>query len=135
MPADSSRFKTNDWVIFTREKHGLSPGKRAKNISPAPHGELYSYEVDKYWIVREVAGPELVLETRTGKRHRIAASDPRLRSPNLFEKWWYSSRFPVKNTPQQQTDPASLPTPPTHHDLAVNYQDRSEAPSQYPKTA
>lgn len=135
MPTDSIRFKTNDWVIFTREKHGLSPGKRAKNISPSPHGELYSYEVDKYWIVREIAGTELVLETRTGKRHRIAANDPRLRSPNLFEKWWYSSRFPSKNIPPNQSDATSKSPPPPQHDLATNYPERSEAPSQYPKTA
>ena len=135
MPADSNRFKINDWVIFTREKHGLSPGRRAKNISPAPHGELYSYEVDKYWIVREVADAELVLETRTGKRHRIAANDPRLRSPNLFEKWWYSGRFPNKNTSQNQSNSASPATPPSQHDLATNYQDRSDTPSKYPKTA
>lgn len=132
---DASRFKINDWVIVTREKHGLSPGKRAKNISPAPYGELYSYEVDKYWIVRDVDGPDLVLETRTGKRHRIAANDQCLRSPNLFEKWWYSGRFPAKTNPPKHGDSATKPPPAPQHDRTASYQDRSESASQYPKTA
>ena len=110
---DPTRFKINDWVICTREKHGLSPGKRAKNISPSPHGELYSYEVDKYWIVRDKTDSQLVLETRTGKRHVVAADDRRLRAPNFFEKWWFKSRFPAKNPPSASTgstaNSASLP--------------------------
>lgn len=106
---DPTRFKINDWVICTREKHGLSPGKRAKNISPSPHGELYSYEVDKYWIVRDKTDSQLVLETRTGKRHVVAADDRRLRAPNFFEKWWFKSRFPRKIQPPLRL--ARLQTP------------------------
>lgn len=107
---DPTRFKINDWVICTREKHGLSPGKRAKNISPSPHGELYSYEVDKYWIVREKSDSQLVLETRTGKRHVVATDDRRLRAPNFFEKWWFRNRFPAKTPTTASTGPAPSPT-------------------------
>lgn len=92
-----SRFKVNDWVICTREKYGLSPGKRAKNISPAPRGDLYSYEVDKYWIVRSVSDQDLVLETRTGKQHLVSLKDRRIRVANWWERWIYRNRFPAKN--------------------------------------
>jgi hypothetical protein len=90
------RFKVNDWVICTREKYGLSPGRRAKNISPAPHGDLYSYEVDKYWIVREVGEQDLVLETRTGKQHVVSIKDRRIRVAAWWERWLYRNRFPIK---------------------------------------
>ena len=91
-----SRFKVNDWVICTREKYGLSPGKRAKNISPAPRGDLYSYEVDKYWIVRSVSDQDLVLETRTGKQHLVPLKDRRIRVASWWERWIYRNRFPAK---------------------------------------
>jgi len=95
------RFKVNDWVVYTREKYSLSPGPRAKNISPAPRGELYSYEVDKYWIVRQVAGEQLVLETRTGKRHQLSQNDRRLRHPTWWERFFYADRFPRRNRSQE----------------------------------
>lgn len=105
-----SRFKVNDWVICTREKYGLSPGKRAKNISPAPHGDLYSYEVDKYWIVREVNDQNLVLETRTGKQHVVSLNDRRIRVASWWERWLYRNRFPAKNP--ANTTPTSRSIPP-----------------------
>ena len=99
-----SRFKVNDWVICTREKYGLSPGKRAKNIAPAPNGDLYSYEVDKYWVVREVRENDLVLETRTGKQHVVSLKDRRIRVASWWERWLYRNRFPVKsNAASSQT--------------------------------
>jgi hypothetical protein len=106
-----SRFKVNDWVICTREKYGLSPGKRAKNISPAPRGDLYSYEVDKYWIVRSVSDQDLVLETRTGKQHLVPLKDRRIRVASWWERWIYRNRFPAKNTiSPSQTHPEVDPT-------------------------
>jgi hypothetical protein len=88
------RFKVNDWVVYTREKHSLSPGPRAKNISPSTHGEMYSYEVDKYWVVSQVHQDSLILETRTGKQHRVAMNDRRLRHPSWWERLFYADRFP-----------------------------------------
>jgi hypothetical protein len=106
-----SRFKVNDWVICTREKYGNSPGKRAKNISPAPRGDLYSYEVDKYWIVRSVSDQDLVLETRTGKQHLVPLKDRRIRVANWWERWIYRNRFPSKNAiSPSQTLPEAEPT-------------------------
>ncbi len=90
-------FCPNDWVVYTREKHSLSPGKRAKNISPSPHGEMYSYEVDKYWIVRQVKDGLLVLETRRGKQHTLPISDSRVRKASLWERTFFASRFPSKS--------------------------------------
>jgi len=107
------RFKVNDWVVCTREKYGLSPGKRAKNISPAPHGDLYSYEVDKYWIVREVRETELVLETRTGKQHVVPCTDRRIRPASWWEKCFNRSRFPSKKNslPGSTNPPIQLNEP------------------------
>lgn len=109
------RFKVNDWVVCTREKYGLSPGPRAKNISPSPHGDLYSYEVDKYWIVREVLPESVVLETRTGKKHEMQKSDRRLRPPTWWERFFYSDRFPRKiprdgSAPPSDTPPSLIST-------------------------
>jgi hypothetical protein len=111
-----SRFKVNDWVICTREKYGLSPGKRAKNITPAPHGDLYSYEVDKYWIVREITDKDLVLETRTGKQHIVPIRDRRVRPASWWERWLYQGRFPAKSMAStnsiSQNMPANKPSLP-----------------------
>ena len=93
----SGMFSPNDWVVYTREKHSLNPGPRAKNISPAPYGELYSYEVDKYWIVRQVNGNDIVLETRKGKTHQVSATDRRLRKAYWWERFFFSGRFPSKS--------------------------------------
>ena len=90
-------FHPNDWVVYTREKHSLSPGPRAKNITPSPHGEMYSYEVDKYWIVRQIRDGEIVLETRRGKSHTVSAGDIRLRKANFWERMFYSRLSPSKN--------------------------------------
>jgi|JI6StandDraft_1071083.scaffolds.fasta_scaffold26258_4 hypothetical protein len=95
-----SSFQPNDWVVYTREKHSLSPGPRAKNIAPSPHGELYSYEVDKYWIVREVNGDELALQTRKGKSHIVSSSDKRLRKAKWWERLFMANKFPSKGEDQ-----------------------------------
>lgn len=103
----SGPFHPNDWVVYTREKHSLSPGPRAKNIAPSPHGELYSYEVDKYWIVREVRERDVMLETRKGKIHSVSLSDPRLRKASWWERLFMANRFPAKGDPQQNVRNAS----------------------------
>jgi len=96
-------YLVGDWVVYTREKYSPSPGPRAKNVSPALHGELYSYEVDKYWAVREVRNQqELVLETRRGKVHSVPIRDSRLRKPSLWERLFYSNRFPSSKIQSNQ---------------------------------
>ena len=92
-------YAVGDPVIYRREKHSSRPGPRARNIDPAPLGEYYSYQVDKFWMVKEVKpSGDLVLLTRRGKTHVVPASDPRLRRPHWWERLLYSGRFP---TPQQ----------------------------------
>ena len=102
----SGMFSPNDWVVYTREKHSLKPGPRAKNISPSPYGELYSYEVDKYWVVRQVNGGDIVLETRKGKTHRVSATDRRLRKAYWWERLLFSGRFPNKANLSDSTSEA-----------------------------
>ena len=60
----------------------------AKNVRPARHGDLYWYEVDKYWIVESVSEGGLVLRTARGKSHVVPADDPNLRKPSLKEWLW-----------------------------------------------
>ena len=90
-------FSPNDWVVYTRKKHSISPGKRANHIRPSPHGEMYTYEVDKYWIVREVKDGLLVVETRRGKQHTLPITDSRVRKASLWERLFLAGRFPCKS--------------------------------------
>ena len=75
-------------VVYSKEKVSVHPGPRAKNVRPARHGDLYWYEVDKYWIVESVSEGGLVLRTARGKSHVVPADDPNLRKPSLKEWLW-----------------------------------------------
>jgi hypothetical protein len=90
-----NQFTAGDRVIYRREKSSTHPGPRARNIDPAPLGELYSYEVDKFWTVKEVQNGSLVLVTRRGKRHTVKSDDPRLRRANWWERLIFSGKFPT----------------------------------------
>ena len=91
---DSPAFKTGDWAIYRRQKVSSSPGPRAQQTSAAPRGELYSYVVEKYWVVETIQDDgRICLRTRRGKQHVVEADDPRLRKPNWWERWWLSARF------------------------------------------
>jgi hypothetical protein len=88
------KFTAGDWVIYRKLKHSASPGPRAHHVSPSPSGELYSYFVDKFWIVQSVLPDgHLQLLTRTGKTHLIEPSDPHLRGARWWERWLYKDRF------------------------------------------
>ena len=90
----SRRFAEGDWVLYRKPKHSASPGPRASNVSPAPKGELYSYVVEKFWIVQEVlVDGRLRLRTRGGKSHLIEASDPNLCRVPWWKRWVYKDRF------------------------------------------
>ncbi len=71
---------------------------------------MYSYEVDKYWVVRQVKDGLLVLETRRGKQHSLPIGDARLRRANLWERFFFASRFPSKSTPKQPDFTNGTPT-------------------------
>ncbi|MEX2176026.1 MAG: hypothetical protein WD872_16815 [Pirellulaceae bacterium] len=88
-------YKTGDRVVYVASKHSLRPGPRAEALTPEPHGEGYSYDVKKYWLVLE-AKPDgtLTVVTRRGKQRVVPASDPRLRPARWWENIFLASRFP-----------------------------------------
>lgn len=88
-------FVPGDRVVYRKEKHGVHPGPRARDVSPAPRGEEYHYAVDKFWTVvgREPDGT-LRLVTRRGKLRVVPPDDPRLRPANLWERMRFARRFP-----------------------------------------
>jgi hypothetical protein len=87
-------FRPGDPVIYRKVKRSEQPGPRAKNVHPAPKGEEYLYEVDKFWVVAETRGNDVVLVTRRGKQHVVECTNPALRRPNWLQRWVYRDRFP-----------------------------------------
>jgi hypothetical protein len=89
-------YKAGDFVVYTRQKISTSPGRRARNIAPAAHGESYSYEVDKYWTIQSVSEETGTLDalTRSGKVNVLSIDDDRLRRAHLWEILFLNSRFP-----------------------------------------
>lgn len=103
-----AKFAIGDRVVYTRDKYSNRPGPRAKNVSPTPHGETYTYQVDKYWIVTSITSDgALVLQTRRGKSHTVPMTDPRLRRANWWERLFYSGRFPGSNAYSSSSGPSS----------------------------
>ena len=92
-------YQPGDPVIYRMPKVSTRPGPRAQDASASPQGELYTYEVDKFWIVADLK-PEgkVLLRTRRGKEHVIEADNPRLRHAHWWEKWLYRRRFPQLQT-------------------------------------
>ena len=89
-------FKPGDYVIYRKQKFSLHPGNHARDIRPAPHGDSYSYEVDKFWTVLGTEPDEkIVVCTRRGKRLRLNAGDPALRRAYWWERFLFRRRFPV----------------------------------------
>ncbi len=95
MFADNT-FKPGDSVIYRVTKTSRSPGPRARNVVPAPHGDDYTYHVDKFWIVERVLGPgRLLVRTRRGKRRLLSSDDQNLRRPSWWELLLHHDRFPA----------------------------------------
>ena len=91
----SSGFRPGDVVVYRKQKSSLHPGPHARDIHPAPHGDLYSYSVDKFWRVIAVQpNNTLVVRTRRGKQHKIAADDPALRRAHWWKWLLFGHRFP-----------------------------------------
>ena len=91
---DGPCYRPGEWVIYRRHKHTASPGPRAKDVTPEPNGEEYSYSVDKYWIVVSVENDNIVLATRRRKLHVVDADDPNLRPARWWERLLFRDRFP-----------------------------------------
>jgi hypothetical protein len=89
-------FQIGDPVIFRVRKFTSHPGPRAQRVTPAPRGEFYEYEVDKFWVVAEVREDgRLRLLTRRGKEHVVDPDDPRLRRARWWERCWWRHKFPT----------------------------------------
>lgn len=100
----SRHFLVGDRVVYSRQKHSSSPGPRAQEVTPAPHGDSYSYLVDKYWrVVAVEPGGVLLVRTRRGKEHRVRVDDPRLRRPTIWERLFRADRFPGMPDSSTQT--------------------------------
>ena len=96
MPAG---FQPGEVVVYRKVKSSARPGPHAKDIQPAPHGDTYSYSVDKFWRVIGVQPDNmLVVLTRKGKQHTVAANDPNLRRVHWWERLLFWHRFPRRKT-------------------------------------
>jgi len=104
-------YEPGEPVIYRATKFSTRPGPRAHHVAPSPQGELYNYLVDKFWVVGDVlADGRLLLKTRRGKQHIIAADDPNLRPARWWERWLYRSRFPDRSNEMAKADtPSPLP--------------------------
>lgn len=88
-------LKRGDPVIYRLTKRSTHPGPRAVNIHPAPHGDTYTYCVDKYWRVKKVMEDnKVLLYTRRGKEHVCDQDDANLIQPGMIRKIVFSKRFP-----------------------------------------
>ena len=93
-------YAVGDPVIYRLDKVSPRPGPRAIGVDPAPKGEFYSYQVDKFWVVAEIRDDgKLLLKTRRGKQHVVDRHDRRLRRPRWWERLLYRHRFPRLPTP------------------------------------
>jgi hypothetical protein len=82
-------------VIYRKHKLSVRPGPNARDIQPAPNGDTYSYCVPKFYRVISVeADRRIVVRTRQGRQHTLAADDPALRRAHWWERLLFASRFP-----------------------------------------
>ncbi len=89
------QFKVGDMVIYRKPKVSTHPTLNAVEVHPAEHGDMYAYQVDKYWVVaRELDEEAIEVKTRTGKLHRVDRNDPRLRKAGLWARLLRRGRFP-----------------------------------------
>jgi hypothetical protein len=107
----TAHFKPGDCVIYRKQKFSVHPGPHAKDIRPAPYGDFYSYEVDKFWLVVAVErNNEITVRTRRGKHLTLNADDPALRRARWLERFLYRHRFPVPKVGDSPTgQQSSLP--------------------------
>src|SRR5262249_15657052 len=105
----TAHFKAGDYVVYRKKKVSLHPGPHAKSIYPAPNGDYYSYDVNKFWTVVEVqANDEMVVWTRRGKRLTLNASDPALRRAGWWERLLFRRRFPPLESAPGFSKPSHL---------------------------
>ncbi|MCA9473116.1 MAG: hypothetical protein MRJ96_11200 [Nitrospirales bacterium] len=87
-------IKAGDFVIFSKYKTSSHPSPHAKAVSPAQHGDTYSYVIDKFWkVVRVFDDDTIEVETRRGKRNRIDANTPLVRKIRPWERVIFRHRL------------------------------------------
>ncbi len=90
-------FQPGDVVVYRKQKSSLHPGRPAKDIQPALRGDSYYYSVEKFWRVVAVQPDDtLIVRTRRGKQHTIAANDPNLRRMHWWERLLFRNRLPPR---------------------------------------
>jgi hypothetical protein len=88
-------FRPGDCVVYRKQKLSTHPGPHARDIDPAPNGDTYSYAVDKFYRVISVQPDHrIVVRTRKGREHTLAADDPALRRAHWWERLLLGHRFP-----------------------------------------
>lgn len=101
LASGSNSYRRGDLVVYRKSKYSAHPGPRAKQISPEPLGEGYRYEVDKFWVVVEAReNGQVLLRTRRGKEHLVAANHPCLRRAHWWERLLHRLRFPNLESPE-----------------------------------
>lgn len=106
----TGKYKVGDKLVVRVSKFSRKPGPRALNVHPT-RGEGYTYQIDKYWVVREVRDDgQLVVVTRRGKQRLIQPDSPSLRRAHWWERLFQRARFADLSKP--------LPDEPIekHHD-------------------
>ena len=99
-------YQPGDPVVFRITKQSTDPGPRAVDIFPAAGGDTYSYQVDKFWTVKEVdPNGTLQIITRRGKQRSVSKDDLRLSRASWWERWFYRERFPKLSQQQDCTLP------------------------------
>lgn len=92
-------FKPGDCVIYRKPKFSVHPGSHARDIHPAPNGDSYAYFVPKFYRVVAVQPDHtLVVRTRRGRQHTLAAADAALRRARWWERLLFAGRFPPPGT-------------------------------------
>jgi hypothetical protein len=95
-PDMSTRFRSGDCVVYRKQKYSLRPSPHARGINPAPNGDYYSYEIDKFWTVIAVQPDhQVIVRTRRGKQLTLNADDPALRRAHWWERLLFRKRFPA----------------------------------------
>ena len=89
------KIHVGDPIVYRKQKVSVNPGARAREVHPAPGGEVYYYLVDKFWTVEDVLDDgRIIAITRTKKHHCLTPNDPNLRKAKLVERLRYRSKFP-----------------------------------------
>ncbi|WP_437201706.1 hypothetical protein [Planctomicrobium sp. SH664] len=105
------QFKPGDHIIYRVTKHSTKPGPRARKVAPSPHGDNYTYQVDKFWIVdRVLEDGQLLIRTRRGKTRVVSGQDLNLRPPAWWENLLYRGQFPQALSENSSENATAGPT-------------------------